>query len=197
MRKQKVGLLAIGCIFCLLCGCTVDAQNEGAVSRIPMPETSETSTETETKLSTETETEVKKITEEQLVKEVPDLTVVCGGQSINALHGTSYWHYVEGDSGVGTNSCSMHPLDAQEHMPILDMTEGIATLEFTYVPDTWSACCWSDENWGNTDAESEPAVKTEGGTGIALESGYIYEIHAQWDSVKSCGGDGYYSFYVQ
>lgn len=197
MRKQGVRMLAIICLLCLLGGCTSIAQDEGSVSSVPMPETEASVKPEEQDTSADNEIVAQKIEEGQLVTEVPELTVVCGGQSVTASGGTSSWHYTEGGSGVSMIGCGAHPLDAQEYMPVLKMTDEIAALVFTYAPDAWSASRWSDDNWGNTEAKSEPVMKSEDGTGLVLEKGYIYEIYAEWNAVKSSGGDSYYSFYVK
>ena len=75
--------------------------------------------------------------------------------------------------------------------------EGSGTVTFSWdgpAPDSVTVQCWSDTEWGNTRAESQE-VPLEG-DGFALkERGWVYEIHAAWDSSEDWGGEALYCFY--
>lgn len=147
----------------------------------------------------------------------PVLTVVCGEASIEALKGGYSWETVnEDDTATTVIADSAHPLDCKEMMPSIRLMPGYlshvnpfaAYLQWSVHPDNVSVRCWSEECWGQYDAESEDLpVKTleidfvGGGYGtnfiIDLKDGtYIYEVTAQWDRTEHYNGTAYYSFYT-
>jgi hypothetical protein len=72
------------------------------------------------------------------------------------------------------------------------------TAPFTITPDKVTVRCWSEECWGNTNAESEelPVTIENGNVFVHLKDGnYIYEVIAEWESGKrSVSGTVCYSF---
>ena len=151
-----------------------------------------------------------------ILKAPPILTVLYNDISINALNGTSYWEYKNEDgTSVGICSDSMHPLNAKEHMPSFSLAQAqlseqnpnIAYLQFNVIPDEVIVHCWSEEYWGQSDAEREEIpvkiLMIDSNTEIApiitieLKDGnYIYEVCGKWDSSDKYNGTALYSFYT-
>lgn len=143
---------------------------------------------------------------ELVLTEPPVLTVSTWNSSIEALRGTASWNYDNGDgTWSGMEADSMHPLEnnIKEYMPVLlielasDSTENPfeAVLKFDVPPDEVSIHCWSGEHMGNPSAESEDIPIHD----FAIElkdSGYIYEVIAQWNKAEKYGGKVYYSFHA-
>lgn len=84
----------------------------------------------------------------EIYQSPPALTVICGESEIEAMHGTSSWHYKNEDGTVAQiESDSMYPLLAKEHMPILKLFTSTlshkdplaAELVFEESPDKISA----------------------------------------------------------
>ena len=142
----------------------------------------------------------------------PALTVMLGGDSVEALRGTSSWMYRNGDgTATGVESDSMHPLEAREYMEplLIDSSNALtARLDWSVNPDAVTVCCWDEKSWGKTNAkgESVPVDVLEidlvgGGWStdylLELKSGnYIYEVVAEWKSSSDFGGLARYSFYT-
>lgn len=74
-------------------------------------------------------------------------------------------------------------------------SDGKAQLVFPCQPDEITVHCWSDDNWGNMEAEPE-GVSTADFRIELKQGGYIYEVMASWNSVEAFGGTAYYSFYA-
>ena len=125
--------------------------------------------------------------------------------SITALQGTTSWTYTDiFGKGVSIESDSMHPLQAKEYMPVLDILPTqfsysnplSARIQFnvkntksvrTMSPDEVYVRCWDESCWGNADAKSEDvAVKmVNGNFFFELKDGnYIYEVIAIFNSAK-------------
>lgn len=151
-----------------------------------------------------------------VLTEPPELTVICGKNSVEALRGTTNWTYQNAD---GTNTAiasdSMHPLQAKEYMQPLDLIPipfsyvdpTKAYLQWNIVPDTVLVRCWNEKCWGQTTAESEEIavsslmidsdIQTAPSISFELKDGnYIYEVVAKWNSDEKYGGTAYYSFYT-
>ena len=149
-----------------------------------------------------------------ILEEPPILTVICGKESVEALRGTSSWTY-ENDNGklMGIESDSMHPLQAKEYMKPLKLIptqyssiEPLkAYLQWDVVPDWVVVRYWSEESWGDIEAESEmiPALMMDSDVNIGpifpidLKKGnYIYEVIADSKSYEKFSGKAHYSFYT-
>ena len=156
-------------------------------------------------------------TEEFILQFSPALTVSCRNSAVEALKGTTSWHYLNEDGNfTGIEADSMHPLQAKEYMTPLVLKPVIyshidpfaAYLTFEVAPDKIQVRCWREEHWGQFDAESlEIAVESVENTVpedlsspdfvIQLKDGnYIYEVIAEWSHSEKYGGTARYSFYT-
>ena len=132
-----------------------------------------------------------------ILEEPPALAVISDNTSIDTLLGTFSWQKMNADgTATSFDTDSAHPLDCEDLLVKFETAEQVAVLNFTEKPDRiLSVQCWSDENLGNLDAESEN-VDIDG-NGITLKpGGHIYEIKAEWDADNGYGGIAYYSFYA-
>ena len=149
-----------------------------------------------------------------VLEEPPVLTVVCGKESVEALRGTSSWQY-ENDNGTSTaiESDSMHPLQVKEYMTPLKLIPTQyssvepfkAYLQWDIPPDWVVVRYWSEESWGELNAESEmiPVLMMDSDVNIGpifpidlKEGNYIYEVIADWNSYEKFSGKSHYSFYT-
>ena len=145
------------------------------------------------------------------LKEPPALTVVYGENSIEASRGTYSWTYQNEDgTWTGIEADSMHPLQAKEYMPSLNLLPVIPSfvgMQWDTVPDKVSVRCWSEAYWGQYDAESEevPAKvlcidssdRCDPHFSVELKDGnYVYEVIAEWNSAETYSGKACYSFYT-
>lgn len=123
----------------------------------------------------------------------PELMVSDGQQEMRAMSGPYTW----GKEGMQAIACGMHPLDAslRADTPKLETETGMVTLTFSPMPDSITACCWSEDNWGNIFAPSE-AVTVEDGILTLKSGGYIYQVTAGWSSQEDYGGSGEYTFWA-
>ena len=147
-----------------------------------------------------------------VLRESPSLVVTASETIIEALKGTSSWIYMDdnGDAAAIMGD-SNHPLLKKASTPILDLIPTyfssidplwaslqFGTAPFTIIPDKVTVRCWSEECWGNTNAESEelPVTIENGNVFVHLKDGnYIYEVIAEWESGKrSVSGTVCYSF---
>ena len=196
MKKLTAFVLAFVCVL-LLAGCST--QEEEAREQIRLPESSAAPQETVT------------------LKEPPALTVVYGeNNSIEALRGTSSWMYANEDgTWTGIEADSMHPLNAKEYMPCLELLP-VATssrsplkvrMQWDPIPDEVMVRCWSEAYWGQYDAESEELtvrtlmvdsnMETAPIISVELKDGsYVYEVIAEWNSAETYHGKACYSFYT-
>lgn len=130
-------------------------------------------------------------------EEPPALTVVSDQTACGALLGTYSWQKNNGDGTVtATEADSAHPLDCKDLLPLLETTEGTATLRFSWEPDAVSVRCWSDERWADASAESED-VEVSGNVMTLKPGAYIYEITARWNTNNEYGGTASYSAYLE
>lgn len=130
------------------------------------------------------------------LKEPPVMQVTCGAKDIMVYPGNYSWDYDRGDgTGSGIVACGLHPLDAKEHMAVLQWKEDAAVLMFETEPDSITVRCWAGEYWGNTSALSEKiSVKDNK---VELKEGeYIYEVTAEW-SRETYKGTAHYTFYTE
>ncbi len=138
--------------------------------------------------------------------EPPQLTVISGDTSINALLGTYSWSY-ELTNGKSQGICAdgAHPLDSKKYMksPLTftateDSPEDLpsVTLQFGIAPDSFTVNGWPTYYFGDSSATSEN-IPVTGSSFKLKDRDYVYEIIATWDSNKhSFGGTAYYSFYT-
>ena len=196
MKKLMAFVLAFSCVLWLV-GCST--QEEEVRQQIQFPESSATAQETVT------------------LKEPPALTVVYGEESrMEALRGTSSWmSQNEAGTWTGIEADSMHPLDAKEYMPCLELLPVAASsrshlsvrMQWDTVPDKVTARCWNESYWGQYDAESEELsvrtlmvdsnMETAPIISVELKDGsYVYEVIAEWNSAETYHGKACYSFYT-
>ncbi len=137
----------------------------------------------------------------------PNLTLIVGEETFEALTGTSSWWY---DNGDGTQTAieadSPHPLTMRELMPVLPADAERLTLDFPTLPDVITAAfIVSDPSEEKPDAHLEECevkhlcISTDKGCFdqfiLELSSGSkIYEIVAEWMRLPDCGGTVRYSF---
>lgn len=137
----------------------------------------------------------------ETLKEPPELRIVSDDGTVTASRGTSSWSYKRAFGGYeGIESCSAHPLDYEDLVETLTTDVPTVKLEFDVEPDSVTAReCWSDEHWGNTDAESETAELTSVNDTLNVtlkqSGGWIYVISASWEH-KNYHGSSDYVFHV-
>jgi hypothetical protein len=145
-----------------------------------------------------------------ILKEPPALTVCTWDQSLEAMRGVTSWMYsTGGDNWAGLQSDSMHPLDEAAKKRMLRLSYTLSMLDrmqstdailcFSAAPDKVTVRCWDEKYWGDTgnDDKAESIPVTGEDMYITLkESGYIYEVIAEWNSNPLYYGTAYYSFYA-
>ena len=127
----------------------------------------------------------------------PELTVTAGEASCTALRGGWSWNYqLEDGSYSGAIADSVHPLEAREITPVLEIPEPEAALTFALEPDAVAARCWPEEAWGDANAPGED-VSLDGDTLPLRPGGWLYQVSASWDRMPGFAGDCQYSFFVR
>lgn len=198
MKKLMAFVLAFSCVLGLA-ACSAQEKQKDARQQIQFPESSAASLET------------------AALKEPPALTVVYGeNNSVEALRGTASWMYQNEDgTWTGIEADSMHPLDAKEYMPCLELLPVMTSsrshlkvrMQWDTIPDKVTVRCWNESYWGQYDAESEevPAkllcIDSSDGCdayfSVELKDGsYVYEVIAEWNSAETYHGKACYSFYT-
>ena len=150
-------------------------------------------------------------TDSSILTTAPELTVKTSDQTIAATQGTTSWRYhVEGDTWSGFEADSVHPLDGsiREIIPklyydalstISHMKPNDADLIFDPAPDSVTVRCWDEIYWGKPeDDDKAESVPCEGPDfHIELkDSGYIYEVIANWNCTPEYNGTAGYFFYA-
>ena len=128
----------------------------------------------------------------------PPLTVISDETAFDAMLGTYSWERKEVDGTlIGIEADGAHPLECEELLLKFEANEKKAELHFRVEPDQiLKVLCWSEENWGDAEAEYETVNFSE--NKIELKpGGYIYEVKAKWDGDNGYGGTANYSFYVK
>jgi len=129
--------------------------------------------------------------------EPPNLHVMAGNVSTQALSGTCTWAW-EKAFGQWEGMCrdSMPALSCKELLEGMYAEEEQAILAFGTVPDRVTVQCWPDTQWDNPDAEPIQ-IPVNGQTITLRDGGYIYEVVAQWNETDDRGfyGTAYYCFY--
>ncbi len=121
---------------------------------------------------------------EEVLKEPPGATVICGDQQIPARSGSYHWDY-DSSSVIADG---VHPLDSQAETVVTD--QATATLRFEVEPQNISVECWSEDQRGNNEAKS--SYVQINGNEFPLRSGsYIYAIHASWEAKRYRGSATY------
>lgn len=134
-----------------------------------------------------------------ILEEPPRLDVISDKTCISTLLGNYSWQRKNNDgTATGVEADSAHPLDCKELLELFETTEATAALRFTEEPDAiLNVCCWSDEHWSDSAADSEN-VSVNGDEIELKPGGYIYEVTAEWNTEKSgYGGIAHYSFYIK
>lgn len=134
-----------------------------------------------------------------ILEKPPALDVIINNTYNSTLLGTYSWQCKNND-GTFTNmeADSAHPLECADLLDQIETTETNAFFHFGEEPNTiLSVCCWSDEHWSDTAADSE-SVSVNGNEIELKAGGYIYEVIAEWNTERSgYGGIAHYSFYVK
>ena len=133
---------------------------------------------------------------QMVLEEPPRLDVVSDNTCTETLRGGYSWTtYDEDGIAQAEIADSLHPLDCQELLTLLDTTEPTAQLEFQVLPtEIEDVRCWSDGEFGNPTAESE-AVELDGQTIRLLPGGHVYEVTARWEG-EDYEGSVSYSFWI-
>ena len=134
-----------------------------------------------------------------ILEEPPALGIISENTYYSAVQGSYSWQALNADGTVtGVEADSLHPLDCKDLLsPAFEAYKSKAGLEFHEKPDEISDIrCWSDENWGNTDAEAEKVDFTENEMTFK-PGGNIYEITAKWNADNGYGGTAGYYIYIE
>ena len=136
---------------------------------------------------------------EEILEKPPELRIVSGEGTVTASEGTSSWMYSNGFGMTGVESCYDHPLGYKDDVETLTTDDSAVELDFAVEPDSVSAVeCWSDEHWGNTDAESETIglhVVNDTLTVPLKPGGWVYVVKADWERTDY-NGNCRYVFHV-
>lgn len=144
------------------------------------------------------------------MEQAPALRVFDHENEVEALRGTTSWHYDQGDgTQVAIEADSPTPQRMKELMPVLVLIPSPLShidplavyLQWDVVPDRVRVCSWPDEDFGVPGARSEevtvkPPEDDEGIFAIRLSSeNQIYEVRAEWERFENWGGSASYCFY--
>ena len=146
----------------------------------------------------------------------PELTVICGEESVEATKGTFSWAYPQQDGTTAiVMADALHPLEMEELLTPLTVLPSqmsrtdprTAYLVFDGpLPDTLQVCRWHDDAGDvytvHLEAEKVDMGKVDGkhitAFQVQLDEEYgIYEVAAQWDDGEQEGGDVSYVFAAQ
>ncbi len=122
---------------------------------------------------------------EEVLTEPPRATVICGDQQINVQSGSYHWD-IGRDSSVIADG--IHPLDTQDEAVLTD--QATATLQFGAQPQSISVKCWSEDQRGNHQAESN-YVQMSGNEFPLRNGSYVYAITASWEAKRYSGSATY------
>ena len=146
-----------------------------------------------------------------ILKDAPELIVKTSDQTVIAMLGSRSWEYrVSGGAWRGLEADSFHPLDerSRDILPVLryntsstidEMKPNEAILLFAVVPDSVIVHCWDEEYWGNSENDGKAESVPCDGPDYRIElkdSGFIYEVIAEWSSSSDYHGVARYSFYA-
>ena len=136
---------------------------------------------------------------EEILEKPPELRIVADDGTVTASKGTYSWMYNNGFNWTGIESDSIHPLRYKDYVETLTTGDSEVKLDFDVEPDSVSSVeCWSDEHWGNTDAESETiGLHVINDTlNVPLNpGGWVYVVKADWERTDY-NGDCRYVFHV-
>lgn len=145
-----------------------------------------------------------------LLEWAPALRVFNHENEVEALSGTTSWHYDQGDgTQMAIEADSPHPLQMKEIMPVLVQMPSTLShidpfavyLRWDVAPDRVRVCGWPEEDFGAPGAKCEElTVKVpeddEGIFAVHLSSeSRIYEVVAEWERFENWGGGANYYFY--
>ena len=135
------------------------------------------------------EPEISRVDDGTVVERPPVLEVSTGERETTAAMGSFEWTCEAEESGTVTGGSGdfRDPLADKDVLPRL---EGSGTVSLSWdspTPDTLSVTAVS--------SEEEREVPVEGATFALKEGGWVYEIHAAWDSSEDWGGEALYCFY--
>lgn len=134
------------------------------------------------------------------LEEPPELRIVSTDGTVKASGGNYDWTVKDGlGMATSTIACGAHPLDCQNIVDTLTTDDAFVKLDFAVRGDCVSAVeCWSDEHWGNTDAESETAELTSNNDTLHVTlkpGGWVYRVSVEWER-DSYSGVCDYVFHV-
>ena len=126
--------------------------------------------------------------------EIPDLKVICGDESVDALRGSVVWRYEDDE----IRDTKPEFWQRQDETPCLKLSDTKkVNLQFDMEPLEVFVQCWSVEYWG-TLADEVIDVEVRGTTFELLDGEYVYEVSARWQGNDEEGGTlsgfVYYSF---
>lgn len=130
--------------------------------------------------------------------EIPDLKVICGDESIDALRGEYQWKYEQEEIQEDADLT----LNRREETPCLKVSSDNreVSLQFYMDPLEVFVYCWDTDSWGGEYADYVE-IPVDGTTFTLLEVDCVYEIMARWQGDDEEGGTlsgiVYYSFYTE
>ncbi len=144
---------------------------------------------------------------------VPELKIIYGDETYDAVKGTYDWTYDKGDETFESIIADgLHPLQAEGIVPEIPYLYSTLShvnplkvdLSFDLFPSNVTARSWKATDWGNVDAESESVVVTlliddrdEPQFELQLNgNANIYEITATWNGADDTGGTVTYIFCI-
>lgn len=136
--------------------------------------------------------------EEALLAEPPTLTVQLGEESFSVENGTASW-LCTADNGTAAaiEADADHPLLMVKKEDRIDTKEALAGLSFPVAPDRMEAVFWPDTQLGSTENLHNTDPGMRGNQVNLYKGGYIYAIHAYWESHEEYQGDAQYCFYIR
>lgn len=134
------------------------------------------------------------------LEEPPELRIVSDDGTVTAIGGNYDWTVENAlGSASSTISCGAHPLDCQNFVETLFTDDPTVELDFAVRGDyVYDVECWSDEHWGNMNAESETAELTSVNDTLNVtlkQGGWVYQVTAKWER-KHYNGTCSYVFHV-
>ena len=135
--------------------------------------------------------------------EPSEMTVTCGGVTIQPERGTTYWKHLIGKKEWYEIEIEKDlPNMRKEDLPCLEFSvsdeKNVVTMEFDIEPLDIFVLRWEEDAWGDIMAESDE-VYVEGNTFEIENENGIYEIWARWYTSEGnqLQGSVYYSFYTK
>ena len=139
-------------------------------------------------------TNPKKKSNDESLKNPPELTVSCGKSSVTAWEGGYSWMYTNPYTGKGTKvyADDFHPLKVLDSVPKLQIAPSrLASLQFSISPDKIEVKCYALDEQDLNNGES---ISVQDSTFKMKEGYYLYEIYAWWSSSDVYSGAVTYAF---